>query len=113
MWAPFDDPVAVRNVTDGCSEPNEDLCFPGSTLVHQNVEIAGDVVVTIADRQPGTVPIDGVAYDVTVFAENVVGGTQGQCADAFKPFGVSLSVIAHDPAPIIAGLDRAGCPCIE
>src|SRR4029079_8860661 len=108
---PFEEPISIRGVSPGCVEPYQNSCFPGATVTHQVVEIAGDTTVNIADGRWGTVPIGGVAYDVSVFAKSVSGVTTTTCADAYTPYGVTLAVVVHDPAPIIAGLEVAGPAC--
>jgi hypothetical protein len=103
--APFDEPVSARGVTAVCTEIAPETCFPDRTLTHQEVEIAGDATVKIADGHMGIVAIGGVDYDVTVNARSYSAAAPTQCADAYLPHGLNVAVMAHDPAPIIAGLE--------
>ena len=51
------------------------------------------------------------ASSVGVYAQSVSGVSSSPCQDAFPPYGVSLAVLAHDPASLIAGLEKSPASC--
>ena len=83
----------------------------GETTFHALV-LEGDTQVTIDDGQTGTVPIDGIDYDVRVSANRTTTGDAGCGPDAFiDPNGIYwLDVQAKDLATLAEGLEVGDLP---
>jgi hypothetical protein len=109
LGAPAGTPITVGERRPLCERPTPDSC-EGATVTYQSVDVVGDTTVAIDHGAVGTVTRDGTGYDVAMRAWSMTGpSTADFCADTAYTTGytssVGATVVAHDLAPLTAGLD--------
>jgi hypothetical protein len=98
-------PVAIGVVTPGCSEATVNSC-EGATITYLDVDVLGDSPQRIGHGETRSVTVGGVTYDVAIRAWEVTGQpTASFCSDTGYSDSIGATVVAHDLAAAISGVD--------
>jgi hypothetical protein len=108
------DPIAKGTATATCTAPNPDFCARTTSVTYSEVELLGDLPVTVRDGETAIVQIDGIEYDASVTAQYVSLTTTPICADWHPGNGIALDIQARDLASLTRDLATGGLPaCVE